>query len=108
MPESPLRKFRVLVQSWLGQQQYGSIIRPNMWDGYDPQDELCHILTTRDLFSQFIDTKRLEAILVDDADIRPQQLAERVRQIVRPSRRGFPQETKLVSKNVEMVKTALI
>lgn len=110
LADSPLLNFRQLVESWVERQPYGTVNKPDMWDGGDPQEELCRILITRELFAAFVNTRRLEEIILDEKEIDREELRERLCHLVRrPNRRrGLSQETNLVFVNFDLLTNALM
>jgi hypothetical protein len=109
LPDSPFLKFRQLVELRFEHLEYGTVTKPDRWDGNDPQDELCRIFGSRELFAEFVDTNRLETILLAEKEINDSQLQEELRHVVRrPRRRNLPQETKLIFTNSEIVNNVLV
>src|SRR5215831_21344329 len=89
--DSPLFKFRQLLQLWVESQKYGMVIKPEDWDGNDPHDVLARLLGTRELFAAFVDTKGLQDIILGDKDFHGEELGNQLRVLLRrPNRRALP------------------
>jgi hypothetical protein len=109
LPDSPFIKFRQLLQLRLDHVEYGKILKPDRWDGGDPHEELPRIFINRELFAAFVDTRRLEGILLDPNEMDNNQLREQLPHLIRRARRrNLSQETKLIFRNIALVSEVMM